>query len=404
MHTVSSSQTDMKVINKRPRARSTSTIPVRLRTILLLYSCQAIAALSIPTEQSAASDRRSFVVSGFLGPLIASAANPENAVADAPSILYPSVSGGASLIRPPYEIGSWKADHPLTTKLAQERIQETQVSPLNQIVLPFSEQEVYYPSFLFGPWNLAATLKSKKYPFGRDVVQSNSLVEGSPRNREEQVGDSTSYEVHYFSTLANTASNQVTVYLGLGVPQSKIIADRAFNAISLSKAYKQLAPVQDVEWDYGKDPTKLTLRFGAGAVADDMRPLGQRRGEVFITGRSTEEGFDSNSGEPTFCAAERIRAVTLAPGNVIVSDSEVVTEFRKLNDDHVTAVSRIAVYLTPNPNSREGVLWQQVQGKAVALFDYEWDMTRLRESFTMADGATMERPCVRTPKDVVQCR
>lgn len=95
--------------------------------------------------------------------------------------------------------------------------------------------------------------------------------------------------------------------------------------------------------------------------------------------------------------------MTLAPGNVIVSDSEMITEFRKVDDDHVTAVSRISVYLTPNPNSREGVLWQQVQGKAVAFFDYQWDMTRVRESFTMNDGTTMERACVRTPRDIVQC-
>ena len=134
-----------------------------------------------------------------------------------------------------------------------------------------------------------------------------------------------------------------------------------------------------------------------------MRPLGQRRGEVFFTARASEDGFDSSSGDLTYCAAERSRAVTLAPGNVIVSDSETITEFRKLDNDHVTAISRIAVYLTPNPNSREGVLWQQVGGKAVAFFDYEWDMKRLKESFTMTDGSTMERACVRTPKDVVQC-
>ena len=122
-----------------------------------------------------------------------------------------------------------------------------------------------------------------------------------------------------------------------------------------------------------------------------------------MTARASEDGFDDGSGDLTFAAAERSRAVTLAPGNVIVSDSETITEFRKVNDDHVTAISRIAVYLTPNPNSREGIIWQQVQGKAVAFFDYELDMKRLKESFTMADGSTLERACVKTPNDFVQC-
>eukprot|EP00521_Asterionellopsis_glacialis_P015927 CAMPEP_0195305300 /NCGR_PEP_ID=MMETSP0707-20130614/36035_1 /TAXON_ID=33640 /ORGANISM="Asterionellopsis glacialis, Strain CCMP134" /LENGTH=144 /DNA_ID=CAMNT_0040369377 /DNA_START=110 /DNA_END=544 /DNA_ORIENTATION=- len=142
----------------------------------------------------------------------------------------------------------------------------------------------------------------------------------------------------------------------------------------MTSAYQQLTPVKEVTWDYQKDPTRLTLNFGAGPLADDMRPLGQRRGEIYVTARQSE-----NYSNTQFCAAERTRQVTLAPGNVIVSDSETITEFTLMDDDtknHIKGVSRIAVYLTPNPNSREGVLWQQVSGKAVAFFDYELDMHR----------------------------
>ena len=32
--------------------------------------------------------------------------------------------------------------------------------------------------------------------------------------------------------------------------------------------------------------------------------------------------------------------------------------------------------MTPNPNSREGLLWQSVGGKAVAFFDYDIDLRR----------------------------
>jgi len=348
-------------------------------------------------------NRRSVVAGIFSAPFILQNQPVAAQVENRTGIIYPNGASN-SLVRPYSEVGSWSPPNSVTTKLGKERIQTTRsFSPLSQIPLPFSEQELYYAPFLFGAWNITATLKSKKYPFGIDVLPSNSLVEGSPRNRNEQVGDSTTYEFHYFSTLADTASNQITVNLGLGVPKPKIIADRAFNAVSLSKAYRQLAPVQDVVWDYRKDPTGLTLRYGAGALTDDMRPLGQRRGEVYFTARASEEGFDDITGTTTYCTSERLRAVTLAPGNVVVSDSETITEFRKIDDDHVNAVSRIAVYLTPNPNSREGILWQQVGGKAVAFFDYELDMTRIKESFNMNDGSTMERACVMTPKDVIQC-
>ena len=371
--------------------------------LLLVFDFRLALGLSSQDPRRTSSASRRSVVAGIISaPWIVLNHPGSSQAEDRPGILYPN-GGSNSLVRPFYEEGSWKPSNPLTTKLGKERILATQISPLGQIALPFSEQELYFPGFLFGSWTVKATLKSKKYPFGTAVVPSTSLLEGSPRNRDEQVGDTTSYEMHYFSTLADTISNQMTVNLGLGVPKPKIIGDRAFNAISLSKAYRQLAPVQEVDWDYRKDPTKLTLRYGAGALSDDMRPLGQRRGEVFFTARASEDGFDDSSGSNTYCTAERCRAVTLAPGNVIVSDSETITEFRQVDDEHVTAVSRIAVYLTPNPNSREGILWQQVGGKAVAFFDYELDMTRIKESFTMKDGSTMERACVKTPKDVVQC-
>lgn len=86
-----------------------------------------------------------------------------------------------------------------------------------------------------------------------------------------------------------------------------------------------------------------------------------------------------------------------------VSDTETITEYTKVTDDYVVAVSRIAVYPVPNPNNREGVLWQQVGGRAVAFYDYEMDMHRMTEEFQLSDGTKVRRACVATPRDVVQC-
>ena len=283
------------------------------------------------------------------------------------------------------------------TDFGKKRLLAQELSALSSSSIgPFADQELYYPSFLFGSWKTTATLVRKVYPYGPSYVPSNSLIDGSPRNRNEQPGSTTSYETHYFSTLANDAANRLTVTLGTGVPKSRVIADRAYNAVAISRAYQQLTPVQQVEWDPSKDPTRLTLNFGAGPVADDMRPLGPRRGEVYIRSRQSETQDD------VYSCSELSRSVTLAAGSVVVSDTESITEFRRVDNDHVRARNRIAVYLTPNPNSREGVLWQQVGGKAVAFFDYDIDMKREREPFVM-DGTTIDKACVETPKGYTQC-
>lgn len=318
--------------------------------------------------------------------------------ADPMNALLPSGSGGIRTRPTVNAQQGWTLPH-LSTKLGSSRIGTESLSPLQQLS-PFASQELYYPSFLFGEWNITATLKQKTFPFGKDFVPSRSLLEGSPRNRNEQVGDRTTYLGHYFSTLADTAANQLTVNLGLGVPEPKVIADRAYNIVSMSNAYQQLTPVEMVEWDYRKDPTRLTLQMET--MAEDMRPLGKRKSEIYLTARQTEEGLDDVTSQAIYCSSERSRTVSVGPGSVTAGDQEVTTEYRQVDDNHVTAVSRIAVYLTPNPNSREGVLWQQVAGKAVAFYDYEFAMERVLEAFQQ-DGAKVLRPCVKTPKDVIQC-
>ena len=247
--------------------------------------------------------------------------------------------------------------------------------------------------FLFGTWDVVSTLKRKIYPYGIQYLPSNSLYEGSPRNRNEKPGDKTQYEMRFFSSsnknvVKSNVNNDrndinkdyevpINIDLDQSIPDLKIIADRSFNAKSLNFAYKQLSQVEDVIWDYTKDPTRLTLQFGT--LGEDMQPLGERRGEVYINSRRSEVGTDPNTNEAIFCAAERLRSVVLVPGDVIVSDTETITEYRVIDGsdgNHVKAMSRIAVYLTPNPNSREGLLWQNVGGKAVAFFDYDVDLRR----------------------------
>ena len=250
---------------------------------------------------------------------------------------------------------------------------------------------------MFGSWEVTSTLKRKIYPYGTQYLPSNSLFEGSPRNRMEKPGDTTTYEVHYFSLSPTKIldDNTEIVDVAQNISKAKIIADRAYNSKSMSTAYKQLSQVEDVIWDYEKNPTRLTLQFGT--LSDDLQPLGERRGEVYINARKGEAGKDDATNERVFCTSERIRAVLLIPGDVVVSDTETITEYRVVKGskgDHLKAVSRIAVYLTPNPNSREGVLWQSVGGKAVAFFDYEMDLRRV--------ASPSSGPSVKTPKGYMQ--
>jgi hypothetical protein len=108
-----------------------------------------------------------------------------------------------------------------------------------------------------------------------------------------------------------------------------------------------------------------------------------------------------------FACTESCRSVLVTSRQVVVSDTESITEFKtnRMDPNVMTAINRIAIYLTPNPNSREGVAWQQVGGKAVAFLDYELDMNRNLEVFVNREDPQSQiyRPCVLTPRGFVQC-
>jgi len=386
---------------------------MRLLSILVLlsasYKYSPPLLLAVEAFDVLSSSRRSFLETSTL--LTTTSADLLQPPPTAP--LRP---GGFARYNPLVVSGDdrWKPE--LSSNLAKSRILANELSPLQQSPFDFN-QELYYPAWMFGEWNCTAVLKQKVYPYGTDYLPNQSLLEGSPRNRQEQPGNDscTTYSLRYFSTLANTLQNQLTVNLGTGVPATKIIQDRAYNAVSISKAYRQLAPVAAVDWDYRNEPTRAVLRFNAGMLTDDLMPLGPRRTEIFWNARtSSEEEVIANDAAAAaaaaaaaiFACAERSRAVTLSSGAAVAADTETITEYRLANTNnanHVTATQRIACYLTPNPNSKEGVLWQSVAGKAVAFFDYELDLRRVTEPFVLSDGSVQERACVTTPKDVVQC-
>ena len=101
---------------------------------------------------------------------------------------------------------------------------------------------------------------------------------------------------------------------------------------------------------------------------------GESRAEVYIQRRRSSAPAASAD---RFAFAEATRTVLLAQGrSVTISDAETINEFERLDDGHIVAKQRVLRFLTPNPNSAEGVLWQEARGRAVALLDYELRLER----------------------------
>ena len=73
----------------------------------------------------------------------------------------------------------------------------------------------------------------------------------------------------------------------------------------------------------------------------------------------------SSSG--AFVFSEATRTVYLAPAQQrelsTISDAETLCRFERLDADTIAGRQRVLRYLTPNPNSAEGVLWGETNGR-----------------------------------------
>ena len=81
-----------------------------------------------------------------------------------------------------------------------------------------------------------------------------------------------------------------------------------------------------------------------------------------------------------FVEATRSVLLTQQPRTVTLSDSETFCRFQRTSPTTIAARQRVLRYLTPNPNSNEGLLWQEAQGRAVAILDYELNLERVGDA------------------------
>ena len=107
------------------------------------------------------------------------------------------------------------------------------------------------------------------------------------------------------------------------------------------------------------------------------------RAEVYINWRRKST---PHADTAVFAFAEATRTVFLAQGREqpSITDAETICTFEREGSgggsgdrNIVAARQRVLRYLTPNPNTAEGVLWSETGGRAVASLEYELRLVRL---------------------------
>jgi hypothetical protein len=211
-----------------------------------------------------------------------------------------------------------------------ERVQQT---VLDKPAFGLETADLYYPDWFLGRWQVVATLESFEAPQGQYGDQA------SMERAIKEQGRPVRYEVRFYKN-----------------EQGKVIADRAFNAKSITEAYLGPKTVREVLFDpQHPDRQKVLLTSGS-------------RGELYITQRHSE-----SSTPQQFDTLEFYRQVlgTLT-GVPKTKDIEATTLYRRGTDPKkFQAIQQTAVFLVPTDPA-----YFQSQNKAVTLYTYRLDFQR----------------------------
>ncbi len=205
--------------------------------------------------------------------------------------------------------------------------------------LPAAQGDLIYPDWLRGDWLLTSTLIDLAAPLAPDLV-----TPGFEGNRE-QMGVAVTCPVRFVGEPPRAAG---LIPLMTGPPQT--VADRAFNGLSMARAYLGETAVKAVKVDPANPNRQVTLLSH------------NRQLESTVTARTVEISADR------FITVERFQQVFRGRANPYFNEVETTTAYRQ-GDNGIAADQVTAVYLSPqDPN------FLRAQNQPVALYRYRLEL------------------------------
>jgi len=206
--------------------------------------------------------------------------------------------------------------------------------------------DLVYPDWIAGTWELTSTLVDLSAPLAPAIE-----TPGFPDN-QNLLNEPVTCEVRFEPRLTSYTQSFL---LQPRLAQEEIVADRAFNGLSLAKAYMGDTAVKKVVIDSKNPNRQLTILANYHML------------ESTVTGRATEA-----PSETDFIMTEFFQQMFRGGGKPYFNEVETTTAYHQVDDDHVTADQITAVYLSPQePN------YFDAGNRPVALYRYQLELTAI---------------------------
>jgi hypothetical protein len=227
----------------------------------------------------------------------------------------------------------------------------------NKPVVQVAQGDMVYPDWMAGSWNVTSTLVDAVAPLAPDIVSPG--FESNRRNLQQPIRFPVRFGENKLFKSRSFAPTTV---------RSAVIADRAFNGLSLARAYLGDAVIA-VKVDPQSSNRQITLLKGDRQLVSIVsgRATETLGNDQFITTEVFQQFFRSQDSRPYFNEVESTTAYHYLPQS----------------EPAITADQVTAVYLSPqDPN------YFAAASRPVALYRYRLEFTRVDVELAIKTAAT----------------
>jgi hypothetical protein len=197
----------------------------------------------------------------------------------------------------------------------------------SQPTLPAAQGDLYYPDWLAGEWNVTSTLVEVVSPLAPELMTPGF------KSNQRQLGKAVAFPVRFNLSTAISPPNLFPV--GLVSPQvlpQGIVADRAYNSTSLTKALMGKDVLESVQVD-ARSPNRQVARF--------------RNGQELITQISDRD--TETTAKHEFISSELYQQEFRSATQIYLNQVENTIAYRQVSADppRIEANQVTAIYLSP---------------------------------------------------------
>ena len=223
-------------------------------------------------------------------------------------------------------------------------------------------ENLYFPAWMEGEWNAKQTLISTKAPLGLKYIggpQADiNIAKKTMDEQEKRINEEVNLKLRFINT------------------KFGVVEDRAFNLKSRLNAFAGKEVVASVEYADVKDCNRASVLAAGGKETDPLSTT-----LVYFKGPAAQKTFLISHGEAPldnddWFGYETLRSIfaltnqSTAPP--VTTDQEAIYSFKKVDNDRIEGMLRLAGYLNPQADT----LYFDAKQRAVSLTDYTLSLKR----------------------------